>query len=88
MYKNRTSLFKIFEENSRKIKSAQLGGPASEKSKLFTKEFNNLKEIHSHNYKNKEDFIKSEIGKSQRVDTLLKTHNVSMESLYERECLK
>lgn len=86
-HSNYTQIFQFFEENSKRIKNENLGGPKSLKSKAFNEELNNLKAKFAQHYKFKDNIIKEQIRKSPKLDKMLKEKGISIISLFEQDIL-
>jgi hypothetical protein len=87
-YKNYKGVFTAFEQNSKKIKNDSLGGADSTKSKAFNEEFFELRKVYKEYYKNKGDFIQSQINKSSELDKVLIKREVTMSYLFRSGKLK
>ncbi len=87
-YQDTRKLFQVFEENSKKIKRDNLGGPNSPKSKLFNEELNDIKSRMSSAYKDKEVLIKNEIKSSEKLDAMMKERGIPVTYLFEHNFLR
>lgn len=89
----------VYEENSKKIKIDNLGGPDSINSRLFSKELAELKEAFSANQQVKNSFLKDQISKASVMDGKLKVEKemqkmnplyspITITTLFEKNILK
>lgn len=87
IYKEFGSIFKIYEDHSKKIKNDSLGKPDSEKSKMFNQELQQLKDEFARVYREKDAFMKRQLEKSVKWDAMMKEHGITMQNLYEKNIL-
>jgi hypothetical protein len=86
-YKHQTRKLKVFEDNSKKIKQDNLGGPNSPASKQYTKDLNYVKELFAESWKSKDVYVKDQIKKSDKLDDLLKKTDKPMTDLFKNGTL-
>jgi len=81
-------IFGIFEKNSKRIQDLNLGGTSSDKSKEFRKELNEIKNVYSEIYHEKDNFLKDQINKSGKIDAILKQNNTTVKELFNRNVIQ
>jgi NADH-ubiquinone oxidoreductase chain 3 len=80
-------IFSVFEVNSKRIQNQNLGGTSSDKSQVYRNDLNELKEVYRNIYREKDNFLKDQINKSNKIDFILKQNNTSVKDLFDRHVI-
>lgn len=86
--KTHSSLFQVFEKNSKKIKENNMGGLKTETAKAFNTDLENLKKTFASEFKRKDNFCQDQIIKSKKIDDFMKDKSIPIKYLYNGGYLK